>query len=163
MLLLALFCFLSLFSQLKSLENCLSNYLDSKPKDLDPCEKSVCKCASHSALQRMEFTCPNTEANLCFESAKCKRQKNGQCDFQFLKSLRTCLTKADYCKIGGWYKELCISAQDMTVKGPNIYRPENVCYKQAKCEVQQTGDCGWTETTKFKKCMRLFFLNSSCP
>lgn len=33
------------------------------------------------------------------------------------------------------------------------YRAEYACYKNAKCERQADGKCGWSETDELKKCL----------
>lgn len=141
-------------SYTKSLENYLDNYPQDTSIKIERCKKSECSCLNPTT--NIIFECPNTEANLCFASGECRMQKNGFCGFTFSKSLRQCLTKANYCKIGGWYNERCVKTESKSFQGPNIPRPENICYKDAICEVQLSGDCGWTETPKFKKCFRKF-------
>lgn len=33
------------------------------------------------------------------------------------------------------------------------YRPEYACYKNARCERQENGRCGWTETVELRSCL----------
>jgi len=148
----------SLFAYAISLENYLDNYPKNPNLKIQRCKKDQCSCLD--LFSKFRKDCPNTKANLCFESAECRIQKtNGFCGFTFSKSLRQCLNKANYCKVGGWYNELCVKGESKTVQGPNIPRPENVCFKEAKCEVQLTGNCGWTKTRNFKKCIEKYIGN----
>ncbi|TSC85691.1 MAG: hypothetical protein G01um10148_1077 [Parcubacteria group bacterium Gr01-1014_8] len=58
------------------------------------------------------------------------------------------------CAVAGCSGQLCVSA----VEAENImttceHRPEYICYRDASCEPQQNGECGWTETLELKQCL----------
>lgn len=57
------------------------------------------------------------------------------------------------CKLGGCGSELCLdeSAEDMA--SICIARPEDVCYRSARCEPQAGGGCGWTQTDELLACL----------
>ncbi len=153
LLLVELTLYLSLFSQTKSFKNFLSSKFIEDPNPIpSSCRKIVCMCIMVPEGQPIDPYCPNFEANPCYENAECKQQENGDCDFTYSKPLRCCLTKAHYCKIAGSFNELCVESGTDLVSEKDI--PENVCYKEAICKVQQTGKCGWTETFRFKNCIR---------
>ena len=59
------------------------------------------------------------------------------------------------CVIGGCSGELCTDASAGDVQSICIYKDEFACYKEsfAKCEVQKSGECGWTENDEMKKCL----------
>lgn len=62
--------------------------------------------------------------------------------------------QANGCAIAGCSGQLCVSAKEAS----NIfttceYRPEYACYKEAKCEPQANGACGWTETPQLRACL----------
>lgn len=65
----------------------------------------------------------------------------------------TPVTPAKSCVVGGCSAQLCTDAS----QGPAIstceYRAEYGCYQSAKCEVQPTGDCGWTPTPELSACI----------
>ena len=60
------------------------------------------------------------------------------------------------CVIAGCSAQLCISAEEAEAGGGVStceYREEYACFATTKCEVQSTGECGWTETEDFKQCI----------
>lgn len=34
------------------------------------------------------------------------------------------------------------------------FKPEYACYKEARCERQPSGQCGWTETAELQSCIQ---------
>jgi hypothetical protein len=54
------------------------------------------------------------------------------------------------CKLSGCSREIC---SDHDVFTPYIWRPEFSCYKQALCEIQADGKCGWIMTAELKACL----------
>ena len=60
------------------------------------------------------------------------------------------------CVIAGCSSQLCISQEDVDAGGGIStceYREEYACYIGASCEVQVTGECGWTETPELAQCI----------
>lgn len=58
------------------------------------------------------------------------------------------------CVPGGCSGELCVdadAAQD--TMSTCLYKEEYACYKEAICERQSDGTCGWTQTEESKKCL----------
>ncbi len=77
------------------------------------------------------------------------------CDRTF-SSLRECeqayaRCSNDTCFVGGCSSELC--TDDPNVISPCIFRPEFACYRDATCERQKSGACGWTETEELLQCL----------
>ncbi len=64
------------------------------------------------------------------------------------KDLHVTPTKA--CKVGGCSGEVC---SDKEMMSNCMYRKEYACYKEAKCEVQPSGECGWTPSTELDSCL----------
>ena len=54
------------------------------------------------------------------------------------------------CKITGCSGQIC-SGQDMITTCE--MRPEYACYRTARCEEQQDGNCGWTMTDELRNCL----------
>jgi hypothetical protein len=54
------------------------------------------------------------------------------------------------CIIGGCNGEIC---SDTNMASPCIYKPEFECYKNAQCEKQDNGNCGWTPTAELTACL----------
>ena len=59
------------------------------------------------------------------------------------------------CAVAGCSGQLCVSAEEAAgVVTTCEYRAEYACYKEAACEPQADGKCGWTQTDQFKKCLK---------
>jgi hypothetical protein len=56
----------------------------------------------------------------------------------------------DGCIVGGCNGEIC---SDKEVASPCIYKPEFECYRNAVCEKQSDGNCGWTSTAELTACL----------
>lgn len=54
------------------------------------------------------------------------------------------------CRPTGCSGEIC---SDEDVISACVYKPEFACFKEAKCERQTGGECGWTETVALKSCL----------
>jgi len=57
------------------------------------------------------------------------------------------------CKITGCNNELCVGSYDQDTYSICIYSEKYECYKDAKCEIQDNGKCGWTQTNELKSCL----------
>jgi Immunoglobulin-like domain of bacterial spore germination. len=54
------------------------------------------------------------------------------------------------CRPTGCSGQICSDADVIT---DCIYLPEYACYKNAKCEKQSNGKCGWTQTSELTSCI----------
>lgn len=61
---------------------------------------------------------------------------------------------ATTCVVGGCSGELCLPEDQGGLASICIIEPHYACYKKARCEVQQSGVCGWTETREFAACIK---------
>lgn len=55
------------------------------------------------------------------------------------------------CFVGGCSGQICSDQKD--VVSTCEFRESYACYKTAKCERQQNGQCGWTQTPELKACL----------
>lgn len=55
------------------------------------------------------------------------------------------------CFVSGCSSQLCTDDEDITTTCE--WREEYACYAKATCEVQSTGECGWTPTTELTQCI----------
>lgn len=55
------------------------------------------------------------------------------------------------CYVGGCSGQICSDQPDAV--STCEYRAEYACYKQATCERQSNGQCGWTQTTALASCL----------
>lgn len=55
------------------------------------------------------------------------------------------------CFVGGCSSHVC--SDDPNVVTTCEWKEEYACYKQAKCERQADGQCGWTETSELNSCI----------
>ena len=58
------------------------------------------------------------------------------------------------CAVAGCSGQLCVPA----IEAGNImttceFRAEYACYKEASCEPQSNGECGWTQTAELQQCL----------
>lgn len=61
---------------------------------------------------------------------------------------------ANGCAVAGCSMQLCVSADEAsTIVTTCEYRAEYACYREASCEPQADGKCGWTETAALKQCL----------
>jgi eight-cysteine-cluster-containing protein len=61
---------------------------------------------------------------------------------------------ANGCAVAGCSMQLCVSADEAaTIVTTCEYRPEYACYREASCEPQADGQCGWTETAELRQCL----------
>ncbi|MDQ5950691.1 MAG: hypothetical protein QG585_633 [Patescibacteria group bacterium] len=57
----------------------------------------------------------------------------------------------DQCFVGGCSGQICSDQKD--VISNCMWTESYACYATAKCERQQNGQCGWTETSQLKMCL----------
>lgn len=55
------------------------------------------------------------------------------------------------CVVTGCSSQLCAESE---MPSTCEYREEYACYKNAVCERQSNGDCGWTITSELKRCIQ---------
>jgi eight-cysteine-cluster-containing protein len=58
------------------------------------------------------------------------------------------------CTVAGCSGQLCVSADEAAnIVTTCEYRAEYACYKEASCEPQVDGKCGWTQTASLRQCL----------
>ncbi|HWO07798.1 MAG TPA: hypothetical protein VNM40_04455 [Candidatus Paceibacterota bacterium] len=58
------------------------------------------------------------------------------------------------CAVAGCSGQLCVSAEEAaTVVTTCEFRAEYACYRDAACERQASGQCGWTQTETLQRCL----------
>jgi hypothetical protein len=55
------------------------------------------------------------------------------------------------CYVGGCSSQICSDQRDMA--SDCMYRSEYMCYKDAVCERQASGQCGWTDSDSLRACL----------
>ncbi len=60
-------------------------------------------------------------------------------------------TPISNCFVGGCSSQICSDRPDMM--STCEWREEYACYRTATCELQTSGQCGWTETAELKACL----------
>jgi len=62
--------------------------------------------------------------------------------------------QANDCAVAGCSGQLCVSADEAgNIVTTCEYRAEYGCYKEASCEPQADGKCGWTQTSELRQCL----------
>lgn len=73
---------------------------------------------------------------------------------QVLINDKVSMPQAPSCVRGGCSGQLCVSAEDVDSAITTCeYRAEYACYQAATCEVQATGECGFTKTDELNSCL----------
>lgn len=58
------------------------------------------------------------------------------------------------CAIGGCSNQVCGEVDEIDNMATTCeFRAEYACYPFARCEQQTSGECGWTETEQFSRCV----------
>ncbi|MDO8514825.1 MAG: hypothetical protein Q7S50_04765 [bacterium] len=58
------------------------------------------------------------------------------------------------CAVAGCSSQLCVSAEEASgIVTTCEYRAEYACYREASCEPQADGKCGWTQTSGLQSCL----------
>ncbi len=60
------------------------------------------------------------------------------------------------CEVSGCSSQLCISSEEAAAGGGVStceFRAEYACYREATCEPQPNGKCGWTQSAQLKQCL----------
>jgi len=58
------------------------------------------------------------------------------------------------CAVAGCSAQLCVPAEQAEeIVTTCEFRPEYACYRDATCEVQADGACGWTMTENLARCL----------
>jgi hypothetical protein len=57
------------------------------------------------------------------------------------------------CRVGGCNGELCADPATGPLESVCIYKEEFACYRNALCELQSDGRCGWTLTDQLRACL----------
>ena len=58
------------------------------------------------------------------------------------------------CAVAGCSGQVCVSAEEAGgIVTTCEFRAEYACYREASCEPQADGKCGWTQTSALKKCL----------
>lgn len=64
-------------------------------------------------------------------------------------------TPGNQCAVAGCSQQLCVSAADAaTIVTTCEFRNEYACYVGATCEMQPSGECGWTSTPELEQCLK---------
>lgn len=57
------------------------------------------------------------------------------------------------CKVGGCNGEICADETLGDISSICLYQEKYACYKDAKCERQPNGSCGWTQNSELMACL----------
>ena len=123
-----------------------------KPK---PCYIGGCSGQLCTAQKGAVSTCEWKEEYACYASATCERQANGKCGWTQTDELKQCIEDArdnsGPCYVGGCSSQLCTDQEGAvsTCEWTEAY----ACYRDATCERQSNGQCGWTQTDELQECL----------
>jgi eight-cysteine-cluster-containing protein len=127
--------------------------------DGDPPPSAACFVGGCSnqlcADEPLASTCEWREEYACYRDATCERQADGACGWTPTPELLECLDDGDpppsaACFVGGCSNQLCA---DEPLASTCEWREEYACYRDATCERQADGACGWTPTPELRMCL----------
>jgi hypothetical protein len=130
------------------------------PSDSDDCIIGGCS-SELCADEQLVSACVLRPQDQCYEGATCERQPDGVCAWTPTPALEACLARFDpvkpTCFATGCSGEVCA---DEPVASTCEFLPEFECYRDASCERQPDGPCGWTPTPALEECLKAFRDNS---
>ncbi|MBI3026913.1 hypothetical protein HYY70_02275 [Candidatus Woesearchaeota archaeon] len=135
----------------------------------DYCDGKECyvielSCDANNNPQRDMFRCASGCKDGTCVKRKCSEliidecQKYDNCEvIKARKNRIKCVDKPEPCKAGGCSGELCGEASYMDKMATTCeYKPKYACYQEfGKCERQNDGKCGWTQTKELEKCIKV--------
>ncbi|MEM9191931.1 MAG: hypothetical protein AAGF12_22350 [Myxococcota bacterium] len=120
------------------------------------CYVGGCSSQLCSSTPGLASTCEWQDEYACYRDATCEVQADGQCGWTETPKLTSCLggnpePMPGPCFVGGCSGQICSDAPG----APSTceFRPEYACYRDAACERQSDGMCGWTETPELLACL----------
>ena len=81
-------------------------------------------------------------------TGRCLRNAEGGCGWE----IRECPASPTDCITTGCSGTVCAEPGKEVITTCEM-KPEYACYKNAKCERQTTGACGWTQTPELTGCL----------
>lgn len=111
------------------------------------------------------------DCNTCNSTGGCTKMKcpavTGTCQNNTCVKPTTTPTPTPYTQAGcvrtGCSGEICAATATGGVNSTCIYKPQFACYKQARCEKQISGQCGWTQTTELQSCLAQYITPTPTP
>jgi len=150
------------WTQTEELQECVENANNEEIPAVEPCFVGGCSGEVCSEEEGVNSICLWTPELACYKDATCERQADGKCGWTQTEELQECIDGAaqeevvppveEPCFIGGCSSEIC--SDEEGVNSVCIWSPVFECYKDATCERQADGKCGWTETKALKKCIK---------
>jgi hypothetical protein len=127
-------------------------------EDPPPADCYVGGCSSQVCgdIPGIITTCDWREEYACYRDATCERQPDGECGWTPTPELRECLDNSgpvptEPCYVGGCSSQVCSDIPGVVTTCD--WREEYACYRDAACERQPDGECGWTATPELRECL----------
>ena len=150
------------WTQTDALQECLDEAGNGGTVPLPgPCYVGGCSGEICSEEEGASSICIWNPQFACYKDAVCERQAGGQCSWTQTDALQECIDNAAEeetapeaetpCYVGGCSGEIC--SEEEGASSICTWNPEFVCYKDAVCERQADGQCGWTQTEALQECI----------
>lgn len=102
-----------------------------------------CKAAGYPVMESYPEQCRTPDGRLFVNESQ--QNTNGGA---------TGTVEANGCAVAGCSQTLCVEAGEASdIVTTCEYRAEYACYKEASCERQADGKCGWTQTAGLQACL----------
>lgn len=103
----------------------------------------TCAAAGNPVMESYPRQCLSAEGQLFVEEVDQMPDPNQGLGLQ-----------ANGCAVAGCSGQLCVSADEAgNIVTTCEYRSEYACYREASCEPQADGKCGWTPTPQLTQCL----------
>ncbi len=126
--------------------------LDSITPPLQIANFDECVAAGNPVMESYPRQCRSSDGQLFIEPIQPENtvpSNNEPPSSQSTGSMR-----ATSCAVAGCSGQLCVSSEEASsIVTTCEFRTEYACYKEAKCEVQRNGSCGWTMTPELGQCL----------
>ena len=102
-----------------------------------------CVAAGNPVMESYPRQCRSADGQLFVEDISNNQSIGGGLGLQ-----------ANGCAVAGCSGQLCVSADEAgNIVTTCEFRAEYACYREASCEPQADGKCGWTSTPELRQCL----------
>lgn len=123
---------------------------ESYPTPVPPLDTTTTACPAVTLPSCDE----DPESLMCYEEIQDLIDMYPDCGFDALPLLvHPDPITGETCMVSGCSGEICQSADTPPMVSTCIYKPSYACYKAGRCELQNNGTCGWTQTPQLSQCI----------
>jgi hypothetical protein len=119
------------------------------PEPTPPPDPTAVECEAGACGPRLGMPTEQcADGSVGGNTGRCLKEPDGACGWE----IRECPASAGDCVATGCNGTLCSDTPNDVVTTCEI-KPEYACYRDAVCERQASGACGWTQTAELTACL----------